>query len=237
MYESGGIRQDALGQGEPEYPHYKNHYYSIMSTKHGGNFTNFQNISVRGSGTQDPQNTGHFEMFQGLTNNPSTVAIRMIGSGIAGSENSSNEHPYFSVSNAGLSLGTGWIRLTNAGASPYGTLSVSGFAGQGDRAWRLPGLNGIMGVFGTLEVGLEAITANYVYSTNVVLTSGAFPQHFRDMTCIFGVSRLTGTATTRGYPIYVGNTPGPAGVELFFSNPFGTGTVAQTMEMNYICAR
>lgn len=208
-----------------------------MSTKYGRNFTNFQNIGLQGSPTSAPTDVGMIEMKPGLTNAASTISISMIGSGTNASENSANLHPYFHISNAGLSIGTGFIRLTSLGASPYGTLRMSA-AVQEDKAWRLPALNGILGVMGTIAVGVESIAANYVYSTNIVLTTiGAGTPQRSDATYIFGVSRLTGTATTRGFPIYVGNTPTNTGVELFFSNPFGTATAAQTLEMNYVAVR
>ena len=207
-----------------------------MSTKYNRNFTNFQNISVGGSGTAAPENVGMFEMKQGLTNAASTVSISMIGSGTAGSENSANMHPYFHISNAGLSIGTGFIRLTALGASPYGTIRASA-AFQEDAAWRLPALSGIIGVFGTASVGLESIGANTTYTTTVVLATAGAPVDRPDMTCIFGFSRLNGTATSRSQPIYLGNTPTNSGVELLFANPSATATTAGTWEMNFICAR
>ena len=207
-----------------------------MSSKYGRNFTNFQNVGLTGSPTSAPVGVGMIEMAPGLTQAKSTISLSMIGSGTAGSENSANEHPYFHISNAGLSLGTGFIRLTNLGATPYGTIRASA-AFQEDQAWRLPALSGIIGVFGTIAVGLESIAAAQHYSTNIVLSVAGAPVDRPDMTCIFGVSRLNGTATTRGFPIYIGNTPTNSGVELFFHNVGATASVAQTLEMNFICAR
>ena len=208
-----------------------------MSTKYNRNFTSFQNVEVKGSGTADPANVGMFEMQQGLTNAASTVSISMIGSGTNASENSANMHPYFHISNAGLSLGTGFIRFTALGASPYGTLRASA-AMQEDKAWRLPALNGLIGVMGTLAVGLESIGANAVYSTNVVLTTiGAGAPSRPDGAYIFGFSKLNGTSTTRGFPVCIGNTPSNSGVELFFINPSGTATAAGTWEMSYVAVR
>ena len=207
-----------------------------MASKYGRNFTNFQNLSLSGSPTSAPVNVGMIELAPGATQAKSTISIAMIGSGTAGSENSANEHPYFHISNAGLSIGTGFIRLSALGAAPYGTIRASA-AFQEDAAWRLPALSGIIGVFGTIAVGLETIAAAQHYSTNIVLSAAGAPVDRSDMTCIFGVSRLNGTATTRGFPIYVGNTPTNSGVELFFHNVGATASVAQTWEMNFICAR
>ena len=204
-----------------------------MATKYGKNFTGFQNLSIKGSGTVATPSPGFLEMAPGVTQASSTISVSMIGSGTAGSENSANEHPYFHISNAGLSIGTGFIRLTALGVAPYGTIRASA-AFQEDQAWRLPAFSGILGAMGTMAVGLEIIAASGVYSTNVVMASPASDRP--DMTCIFGVSRLNGTATTRGVPIYIGNTPTNTGVELFFIAT-GTATVAQTLEMNFICAR
>mgnify|MGYP001562905789 CR=1 FL=1 len=207
-----------------------------MSSKYGRNFTNFQNVGLTGSSTSEPVGVGMFEMGEGLTNAASTVSISMIGSGTAGSENSANMHPYFHISNAGLSIGTGFIRLTALGAAPYGTIRASA-AFQEDAAWRLPALSGIVGVFGTIGVGLESIGANATYSTTILLTAAGAPVDRPDMTCIFGMSRLNGTSTTRGFPVIIGNTPTNSGVELFFINPSGTATAAGQWEMNFICAR
>ena len=207
-----------------------------MSTKYGRNFTNFQNVGLTGSPTSAPLGVGMFEMKEGATNAASTVSISMIGGGTAGSENSANEHPYLHISNAGLSLGTGFLRFTALGAAPFGTLRVSA-AFQEDQAWRLPALSGIIPVAGTLIVGLESISGNTVYSTNVVLTTAGNPVDRPDASYIFGVSRLSGTATTRGFPVYLGNTPTNSGAELFFNNFSATATAAQSLEMNYIAFR
>ena len=208
-----------------------------MSTKYGRNFTNFQNVGLKGSiNTIGQPSPGMLEMFPGATNAVSTLSISMISGSTAGSENGAVEHPYFHISNAGLSLGTGFIRLSALGAAPYGTIRASA-AFQEDQAWRLPALSGIIGVFGTIAVGLETIAAAQHYSTNIVLSVAGAPVDRPDMTCIFGVSRLNGTATTRGFPIYIGNTPTNSGVELFFHNVGATASVAQTLEMNFICAR
>ena len=206
-----------------------------MSTKYGRNFTNFQNIGLQGSSTSAPIGSGMIEMRPGLTQAASTISLSMIGSGTAGSENSANEHPYFHISNAGLSIGTGFIRLTNLGATPYGTIRASA-AFQEDQAWRLPALSGIIPVMGTFAVGLESIAASGVYSTNVVLSVAGNPVDRPDASYIFGFSRLNGTATTRGVPIYIGNTPTNTGAELFFIAN-GTATTAGTWEMNYLAIR
>ena len=207
-----------------------------MSTKYGRNFTNFQNIGVQGSSTSAPVGVGMIEMKPGLTQAASTVSISMIGGGTAGSENSANEHPYLHISNAGLSIGTGFIRLTALGAAPYGTIRASA-AFQEDQAWRLPALSGIIPVMGTFSVGLESIAANQTYSTNVVLSVAGNPVDRPDASYIFGFSRLNGTTTTRGMPVYIGNTPTNTGAELCFINASGTATAAGTWEMNYLAIR
>ena len=207
-----------------------------MSSKYGRNFTNFQNVGVTGSPTSEPINVGMIEMKPGLTNAASTVSISMISGSTAGSEAGAVQHPYFHISNAGLSIGTGFIRLTSLGSSPYGTIRASA-AFQEDQAWRLPALSGILGVFGTLSVGLESIVANSTLTTTIVLSTAGAPVDRPDMTCIFGFSRLNGTTTARSQPIYIGNTPTNSGVELLFANPSATATTAGTWEMNFICAR
>ena len=84
-----------------------------MSTRYGKNFTNFQNVGLQGSSSSAPVNQGILEMGAGVTQANSTISISLIGSGTVSSENSANEHPYFHISNAGLSVGTGFIRMTN----------------------------------------------------------------------------------------------------------------------------
>lgn len=207
-----------------------------MSTKYGRNFTNFQNVGLQGSPSSAPIGVGMIEMKPGLTQAASTISLSMIGSGTAGSENSANEHPYFHISNAGLSLGTGFIRLTALGAAPYGTLRASA-AFQEDQAWRLPALSGILPVMGTFTVGLESIAADQTYQTLVVLSVAGNPVDRPDASYIFGFSRMNGTATTRGLPVYIGNTPTNSGAELVFINASTTATVAGTWEMNYIAMR
>ena len=207
-----------------------------MSSKYGRNFTNFQNIGLTGSPTSAPASVGMIEMKPGLTNAASTVSISMIAGSTAGSENGAEEHPYFHISNAGLSIGTGFIRLTALGAAPYGTLRASA-AFQEDQAWRLPALSGIIPVMGTIAVGLEAISGNAVYTTHIVLSTAGAPVDRPDASYMFQMSRLNGTATTRGFPVLIGNTPTNTGVELFFINPSGTATAAGTWEMNFLAVR
>src|SRR3990167_10259739 len=131
-----------------------------MSTKYGRNFTNFQNVGLTGSPTSAPIGVGMIEMAPGVTQANSTVSISMIGSGTVGSENSANEHPYFHISNAGLSVGTGFIRLTAVGSSPYTTIRsrVSTYL-DSDVALTLPAKSGGIGITGTFTINLPAITA------------------------------------------------------------------------------
>lgn len=199
-----------------------------MSTKHGGNFTGFQNIGLRGTGGKSAM----LEMAQGATNAASTLSVSMISGSTVGSENGSVEAPYFHISGGGLSLGTGYLRFTKAGSAPYATLSI-GSRHDSDSAWTLPAkTGGIIPLFGTLSVGLETIAAAATYSTNIVVAGNRAEDRY-----IFQFTQLNGTATTRGIPVVIGSHPTNTGVELLIMNYGSTGTVAGTWEMGYVRVR
>lgn len=207
-----------------------------MSTKYGRNFTNFQNVSLSGSGTASPEGVGMLELKQGLTNAASTVSISMISGSTDGSENGSVEAPYFHISNAGLSLGTGIIRLSTNGSSPYATIALSA-AMEEDAAYKLPALNGMIGVGGTVRVDLETIAAGAIYTTNIVLDGSPDPDQKTDGAYIFAFSKANGTASTRGMPSYISNTPSDSGVQMVFQNLGETASVAGSWEMAYVALR
>lgn len=195
-----------------------------MSTKYNRNFTNFQNLSVQGSGTVSPSNVGMVEMAQGLTNEASTVSISMIGSGTNASENSANEHPYFHVSNAGLSIGTGFIRLTAVGSSPYTTIRArTSTYLDTDVALTLPAKSGGIGVTGTFSVDMPAITS---WSETAVTVTGIRREDALVVT-MQGLGQ--GTVTTgRTFPFIGAARPENGYVFLTFINPTATATLALT---------
>lgn len=207
-----------------------------MSTKYGGNFTNFQNLSVKGSGTASPQNTGMIEMHQGLTQVASTASVSMIGSGTVGSVNSANEHPYFHVSNAGLSAGTGFIRLTNVGASPYTTIRArTGTYLDTDVALSFPAKSGLIGVSGTFTVNLPAISALSYTETAVVIT-GVRAEDGLVCSLMSGAYE-TAVSTNRGMIMLGSARPSNTGIDMVFLNFTDTATVVQSPIVGYTTFR
>ena len=202
-----------------------------MSTKYGRNFTSFQNISLKGSinesgGQQPPM----VEMFPGVTQAPSTLSISMIGSGTNGSGNSANEHPYFHVSNAGLSVGTGFIRMTNLGSSPYGTLRLSSLI-ETDTAYRLHARSGGIGITGTFVVQLPAVTS---WTETAVTVTGVR----REDAVVCMIQDIGYTVTTeRTQPILTGARPENGYIYLTFYNPTGTATLYSPMVVAYTAFR
>jgi hypothetical protein len=171
------------------------------------------------------------EMAPGATQAKSTISISMIGSGTAGSENSANEHPYFHISNAGLSIGTGFIRMTNVGGTPYSTIRVAANQ-EADAAFKLPHRSGSIPIAGTFVVDLEAIAAETLYSTNVVVAG------FRTEDAIVcSIQNSQATFGTRGYVYIAGARPSNSGIAMSFFNAGATTTVAGQISVAYVTVR
>lgn len=206
-----------------------------MSTKYGRNFTNFQNIGLQGSGTTSPTGVGMIEMAPGATQAASTLSIAMIGSGTVASENSANEHPYFHISNAGLSLGTGFIRLSAVGSSPYTTIRArTSTYLDTDVALTLPAKSGGIPICGTFTLHLPAITAGNFASTNVVIAGIRAEDLFL---CQFMTPSETAITSDRGRAFLSGALPTNTGVNLTFFNPTATATVYGAHTMAYVAFR
>lgn len=205
-----------------------------MSSKYGRNFTNFQNIGLTGSPTSAPANVGMLEMKPGLTQAASTISLSMIGGGTAGSENSANEHPYFHISAAGLSIGSGFIRLTNVGASPYGTIRLkSATYLDTDTAYQLPAKSGTIPIAGTFIVQLPAIVAASWAETNVVVTGIR-----EEDGLIVSLQDTFNTVTTdRVMAFLAGASPRNGNVHLTFMNPSATATIYNELICGYCAVR
>ena len=208
-----------------------------MSTKYDRNFTNFQNVSVSGSGTSTPpQNVGMIEMKQGATQLASTISISNIPGGIAGSVNGTNEHPYFHVSNAGLSAGTGFIRLTNVGSSPYTTIRArTATYLDTDVALSLPAKSGLIGISGTFTVMVPALAADAISQTTVVISGIRAEDGF--LANFMSGAYETAITTNRGVLHLAAARPTNTGVELIVTNPTTTATGYSTVIGAYTAFR
>lgn len=202
----------------------------IMSTRHGRNFTGFQNIHVKGSGTTSPQSVGMIDLEQGVTNTGSTISVQMLSGSTVNSENGSVEHPYFHISNAGLSIGTGHFRIsstTGKGTLAFGTTQDS------DYAWKLPSMTGGLPVCGTFTINLPGITGGSFSETNVAVTGIRADSAF-----VCTLQDTFNTVTTeRTQAMLVGAAPGNGYVHLTFSNPHATATIYNTLVAAYAMFR
>ena len=207
-----------------------------MSTKYGRNFTNFQNVGLQGSPTSSPVGVGMIEMRPGATQSASTISLSMIGGGTVGSENSANEHPYLHISNAGLSIGTGFIRMTNVGGSPYGTIRLRASTYlDTDTAYTLPAKSGILGVCGTFTVNMPAVSTGSFGETNVTVTG--IREEDALAVSIRNTYETTGVTTNRGAFFLAGARAYNGGVALTFFNPTATATAYNNLILSYVAAR
>ena len=204
-----------------------------MSTRYGKNFTNFQNVGLTGSPTSAPVGVGMIEMAPGATNAKSTVSISMIGGSTVGSENGAVEHPYLHVSNAGLSAGTGFIRLTNVGASPYGTIRLRATYLDTDTAYQLPAKSGTFGVMGTFIVQLPAVGAGAFGETNMTVTG----IREEDALVVTLQDTFNTVTTDRGFAALIGARPYNGNVALTFFNFGNTATIPNELICAYCAMR
>ena len=213
-----------------------------MATRYGRNFTSFQNISLQGSPSADPVNVGMFELAPGATQEKSTISISMIGSGTDSSVNSANEHPYFHISNAGLSIGTGFIRLTAVGSSPYTTIRARASTYlDSDVALTLPAKSGVIPIAGTFAVQLKGPGASENSFSTIVTVAGV---RLEDA-LIVQVNR--GNAASSGYDLIGANSgstafiltsakPGNGNITLMFYNALGATNYVD-LQCSYIAMR
>lgn len=205
-----------------------------MSTKYGRNFTNFQNIGLQGSSTSAPVDVGMIEMKPGATQAASTISLSMIGSGTVSSENSANEHPYFHISAAGLSVGTGFIRMTNVGSSPYGTIRLKASTYlDTDTAYQLPAKSGTFPIAGTFTVQLPAITGANWSETSVVVTG----IRAEDALVVTLQDTFNTVTTDRVMAYLAGASPRNGGIHMTFMNPSATATIYNEMICAYCAMR
>ena len=182
------------------------------------------------------------EMAPGLTNAKSTIALSMIAGSTAGSEAGAVEHPYFHVSNAGLSVGTGFIRMTNVGSSPYGTIRMrSATYLDTDVAYQLPAKSGVFPIAGTFAVQLAGPGAAENSFSTIVTVAG-----IRTEDALI-VQINGGNPSTSGYTLIGANSgstafiltsakPGAGNVTLMFYNALGA-TSYVNLTCSYIAMR
>ena len=176
------------------------------------------------------------EMKQGATQAASTLSVAMIGGGTVGSGNSANEHPYFHVSNAGLSAGTGFIRLTNVGSSPYTTIRArTATYLDTDVAISLPAKSGLIGISGTFTVMVPALAGGALSQTAIVIT-GTRAEDGLVANFMSGAYE-TAITTNRGYLTLLSARPTNTGVELIIANPSATATGYSTVIGGYTAFR
>ena len=120
------------------------------------NFTNFQNVNLKGTGT-DP---GVLRL-QASTSGGFDQTISFV--------QGNAEAPYLSVAGAGLRLGTGYISLQSRNTE--GTLSTSASL-ETARAWQLPNKSGVLAIGGSFVVQLPAALANNPWDSTTVTVSG-----------------------------------------------------------------
>ena len=175
-------------------------------------------------------------MKQGATQAASTLSVAMIGGGTVGSGNSANEHPYFHVSNAGLSAGTGFIRLTNVGSSPYTTIRArTATYLDTDVALSLPAKSGLIGISGTFTVHVPALAADALSQTTVVISGIRSEDGF--LANFMSGAYETAITTNRGYLTLLSARPTNTGVELIIANPSATATGYSTVIGGYTAFR
>lgn len=211
-----------------------------MSSKYGKNFTGFQNVSLQGSPTSAPVKQGMIEMGAGITNAPTTISVDMIPGSIDGSLNGSVEQPYFHIQGAGLSIGTGFLRMTNVGSSPYGTLRIrSGTYLDADMAWQFPAKSGTFPIMGTFNVQFPTITSTSNVFSTVVTVSGIraedalVVQLNRGITAGYDVMAVGSGVTAR---ILNAVTPGNGQITMGFLNN-GLTTAYADLIYSYLAMR
>src|SRR3990167_798683 len=117
----------------------------------GRNYTGFQNVQVKGTGS-----AAGVVRFVSVGGEGQTITITQ-GEG---------EAKYLHLEGTGLSLGTGYIRIIEASGTSDGTLSIGNIEGQ--RAWKLPDKSGTIALSGTFNVQLPAASKN-IFSTIVTV--------------------------------------------------------------------
>lgn len=187
----------------------------------GKNFTNFQNVNLKAEGTAPRVPQLRFDVGAESQNKDSTLAITLQGG--------SQEFPYLSVSNAGVELGTGFIKMNTGSLNTTFRLSASQ---EANAAVIFPHRSGKIGTSGTFSVGLETIAALYSYTTNVVVSG------FRAEDLVLAnIVTEQGTASTRGMAVLTGVRPSNSGLALSFFNVSTTATVAGDVVIGYTTIR
>ena len=193
----------------------------FMANIGGRNFTSFQNVRVKDTGAAPRNPQIRFEVGADSQNKDTTLSITLQGG--------SQEFPYLTVSNAGLDVGTGFIKMTAGSVNSTFRLSASQ---EADAALIFPHRTGKMPIAGTFSVGLETIAALYSYTTNVVVSG------FRAEDLVLAnIVTEQGTASTRGMAVLTGVRPSNSGLALSFFNVSTSATVAGDVVVGYVTIR
>ena len=206
-----------------------------MATKDGQNFTSFQNVRLKGSGVSSGgvRSPGHFLMGSGRSQfSDTTISVQPISGSTVGSENGSVEAQYFHIEDAGLSLGTGHIRIAAGDNST--TVSI-GATQDSDYALTLPSMSGTIPVMGTFEVAHAAV-GSLNYESTIVNVAG-----IRVDDAVIITPQLTGVGSVfisaRG-KLLVGDVVASNGqLEILFVNVFTTTTRASSSIYAYSVIR
>ncbi len=207
-----------------------------MSTKYNSNFTNFQNIHLKGTGTADGiegNNQGILSIGAGSSHVASTLSIRQISGSTDGSEVGSVAPAYFHLSGAGLSLGTGGIRMTTAGSSPYSTITLDSTYMDQDTAYQFPAKSGKFGISGTFTVDVPGIAA-YAIEESLVTVAGIRAE---DGLVATMQSMSTTGIGTRGFSFLGAANPENNGIYMTFINPTLTATLYTQHIIAYTAVR
>ena len=113
-----------------------------------------------------------------------------------------------------------------------GTLSIRPGI-EANKAWYLPDKAGGIGITGTFEVNLPAVSANDIHGTNVAV-SGIRAEDA--MVCSMQNMTTTGMSE-RGYVFLGGCEAGNGGVNLTFVNAGATATVYKDVVLAYTAVR
>lgn len=112
------------------------------------------------------------------------------------------------------------------------TLSVNTTYQDSDFKWNLPAKSGTFGVTGTITVGVEAVGALTVYSTNIVIPGIRAEDGF-----VATIQNSGGTTGAKGHLFLAGARPSNSGVALTFVNPLASATVQGEVLLAYTVVR
>lgn len=205
------------------------------------NYSDFQNVQAKGNPHQTMGGVYRFVADGAIISSgvwDSTLVVTPISGSTVASVNGSVEAPYLSIANAGLSIGTGYIRMVPAGnsAGNAGTISVNTTYLDSDRAWQLPNKSGVFPISGTFSVDVPIIAASGYAQDTVVTVSGIRQE---DGVLVYPMNNGCASAiqSARGVAMVSNVVPGNGNLTLTFFNPFATATIFRTSIYGYTAVR